>query len=228
MKKRDWVIPAALILLSLAPALGGTNRLMQVGSGAMTEDNARFMASPVPIVLHIVAAMVYSMLGAFQFSPGFRKQNRRWHRVAGKILLPAALIVATTGLWMTLTYPWPAHDGVAVFLERFVFGTLMLVSIALGIEALRQKKYAKHGDWMVRAYAIGMGAATQVFTHLPWFLLVDLKPGLTPRAIMMGLGWGINLVLAEWIIRNKGVRESVLRGVRNGVRGSVREVVGVA
>jgi hypothetical protein len=77
----------------------------------------------------------------------------------------------------------------------------MLISLALGIEALRQKNYKAHGDWMIRAYAIGMGAATQVLTHLPWFILVDLKPGLTPRAIMMGLGWAINVVLAEWIIR---------------------------
>jgi uncharacterized membrane protein len=201
VRKRDWLIPAALIVFSLVPALGGTSRLMQMSGGQATADNARFLASPVPIVLHIVAAMIYSMLGAFQFSPGFRKQNRRWHKVAGRVLLPCAIIVAGSGLWMTFTYPWPAHDGVAVFLERVVFGTGMMISIALGIEALRRKKYREHGDWMIRAYAIGMGAATQVLTHLPWFILVDLKPGLAPRAIMMGLGWAINVVLAEWIIR---------------------------
>jgi hypothetical protein len=77
----------------------------------------------------------------------------------------------------------------------------MLISVALGIEAIRRRKFSEHGDWMIRAYAIGMGAGTQVLTHLPWFILVDLKPGLTPRAIMMGAGWVINVVFAEWVIR---------------------------
>jgi len=201
MKKRDWLIPAGLIVLSLVPALGGASRLGQVAGGRATLENARFLAAPVPIVIHIVAAVLYSFVGALQFSPGFRKHNRQWHRIAGRVLLPCAVFVAGSGLWMTFNYPWPASDGVAVFMERLVFGTAMLISVALGIEAIRRRKFTEHGDWMIRAYAIGMGAGTQVLTHLPWFILVDLKPGLTPRAIMMGAGWVINVVFAEWVIR---------------------------
>jgi uncharacterized membrane protein len=188
-------------MLSLVPALAGTSRLMQLGSGAITPDNARFFAAPLPVVLHIVPAILYSILGAFQFSPGFRRRNRRWHRVVGRVLLPSAMLVATSGLWMTLTYPWPAGDGVAVYLERLVFGTAMLVSVVMGIDAIRRRKYSEHGDWMIRAYAIGMGAGTQVLTHLPWFILTDVKPGVTARGIMMGLAWVINLAVAEWVIR---------------------------
>jgi len=54
---------------------------------------------------------------------------------------------------------------------------------------------------MTRAYAIGLGAGTQVLTHLPWFVLVGGKPGELPRGVMMGAGWVINVVVAEWIIR---------------------------
>ena len=201
--RSSWLIPAGLILLSMVPALGGTMRLHQVGAGSATPENARFVAAPIPIVLHIVAALIYSFLGALQFSPGFRKQNRRWHRVAGRVLLPCAFVVAGSGLWMTVTYPWPANDGFAVYLERLIFGTAMLASIVMGIDALRRRKFAEHGDWMIRAYAIGMGAGTQVLTHLPWFILVDLKPSETPRAIMMGLGWLINAAVAEWIIHRR-------------------------
>lgn len=59
---------------------------------------------------------------------------------------------------------------------------------------------------MTRAFAIGLGAGTQVFTHLPWFLLVDRTPGETPRAIFMGAGWAINVLVAEWIIRSRRMR----------------------
>jgi uncharacterized membrane protein len=201
--RKDWLIPASLIALSLVPALAGTARLVQLGAGArVTPENARFFAAPVPVSLHITAAILYSILGAFQFSPGFRRRNRRWHRVVGRVLLPCATIVAMSGLWMTLTYPWPAGDGVLVYLERLVFGTAMLMSIALGVDAIRRRRFATHGDWMIRAYAIAMGAGTQVLTHLPWFILVNGKPGEGPRAVMMGAGWVINVIVAEWIIRS--------------------------
>jgi putative Mn2+ efflux pump MntP len=210
-KRSDWLIPLGLIILSLVPALGGTNRLMQVSAGRVTAENARFLAAPVPIVIHIICATLFSFLGALQFSPGFRKHNRRWHRIAGRVLLPCAIGVAISGLWMTLTYSFPANDGVAVFAERLVFGTAMLVCVALGIESLRKRKFSEHGDWMIRAYAIAMGAGTQVLTHLPWFILVDLKPGITPRTIMMGLGWVINIIFAEWVIRRGGSSRRVDR-----------------
>jgi hypothetical protein len=53
---------------------------------------------------------------------------------------------------------------------------------------------------MVRAYAIGLGAGTQVLTHLPWVLYFGAPDELT-RALLMGAGWAINLAVAEWIIR---------------------------
>lgn len=200
-KRYDWMIPAGLIALSLVPAVAGSARLAQLASGDTgAPEMARFFAAPLPVTIHIVAAIVYSILGAFQFSPGFRRGNGRWHRVAGRILIPAAILVSVTGIWMTLTYPSPPNDGVIVFVERLVFGSAMLWCVILGVDAIRRRRFAEHGAWMIRAYAIGLGAGTQVLTHLPWFVFSDLEPGVTPRAVMMGLGWVLNLVVAEWVI----------------------------
>ena len=207
--RSDWFVPTSLIGLSLVPAVAGSMRLAQLGGGAaVTADNARFFAAPVPVSLHIVAAIIYSILGAFQFSPGFRRRNRGWHRVAGRILIPSALVVALSGLWMTMTYPWPRGDGAIVYAERLVFGTAMLLSVFLGVYAIGRRNFVAHGEWMIRAYAIALGAGTQVVTHFPWFMLVDDKPGELPRALMMGAGWVINVLVAEWIIRKKGQRRA--------------------
>jgi len=208
--RSDWLVPASLILLSLVPALAGGVRLAHLAGGAhITPENARFFAAPLPVVVHIPAAVVYSILGALQFSPGFRRRRRGWHRAAGRILVPCALLVALSGLWMTLSYPWPAGDGEIVYIERLVFGSAMLVSIVLGVNAIRLRDFASHGEWMIRAYAIALGAGTQVLTHLPWFILGDGKPGELPRAVMMGAGWVVNIVVAEWIIRNRARRSGV-------------------
>ena len=202
MTKRDWWIPAGLVALSLVPAMAGLARLHQLASGApVTPENARFFAQPLPVIFHVCAAIPYSMLGALQFSPGFRKQNRPWHRSVGKVLLVCAVMVAMSGLWMTEFYSWPAGDGIGVYLERLVAGSSMLWSIAMGIRAILRRQWALHGEWMIRAYALALGAGTQVLTHLPWFIFVNMHPGETPRAVMMGAGWGINLVAAEWMIR---------------------------
>jgi hypothetical protein len=52
---------------------------------------------------------------------------------------------------------------------------------------------------MLRAYAIGMGAGTQVLTHLPWFILFG-QPIEGPRAVLMIGAWIINLAVAETLI----------------------------
>lgn len=198
---RAWRVPAALMLLSLVPALAGTARLLDLAGGVpATPDTARFHALPWPILLHIPAALVYSVLGAMQFSDALRREHRRWHRYAGRVLIPLAFVVAMTGLWMTLVYEMPAVDRGAVRVERLLVGAAMLLFLALGVRAVVERRYTVHGEWMIRAYALGMGAGTQVLTHLPWFILVDLAPPETPRAIMMGIAWVINAAVAEWVI----------------------------
>ena len=202
-RRSDYLVPGMLILLSLVPASAGTARLAQLAGGGgahVTPANARFFAQPLPVVVHILSVIPYSIVGAFQFSRGFRRRNRPWHRAAGKVLVVCGFGAALSGLWMAHFYPWPAGDGVVVYVERLVFGTGMFASMVLGVDAIRRRDFVAHGAWMIRAYAIGMGAGTQVLTHLPWFIFVG-KPGESARTVLMGAGWVINVVAAEWIIR---------------------------
>ena len=201
--RSEWWIPAGLIALSVVPALAGSARVAELASGAaMNADNARFVVMPVPVVLHIVAAIPFSMIGAFQFMPELRQRHLRWHRAAGKALVVLGLVVALSGLWMTQFYPWPPADGVVLYVERLAVGMGMLACIAFALDAIRRRDFAAHGAWMTRSYALALGAGTQVFTHLPYFLLVG-KPDTPARAVMMGAGWAINVGVAEWVIRRR-------------------------
>jgi len=207
--RNQWIILALLLVLCVVPVAGGIVRMTQLlGGGEVTPANARFFAAPIPVLLHILAIIPYSILGAFQFIPRFRRRNPKWHRVVGRILIPSGLVVALTGLWMSFFYPWPAGDGEVLFVMRLVVGALMIYSILRGVAAIQQRNFAQHGAWMLRGYALAMGAGTQVFTHLPWFLLVGgiVFPDELSRAVMMGAGWVINLLIAEWIIRRRSLR----------------------
>ena len=101
---------------------------------------------------------------------------------------------------MTLFYPWPDGDGIVLYGLRLLFGSVMLLSILLGVAAIQRRNFVLHGHWMMRGYAVGMGAGTQVLTQLPWMLIIG-QPNEATRALLMGAGWVINLGVTEWIIR---------------------------
>ena len=135
--RSDWLIPSSLIALSLVPAIAGIARLAQLAGGVtITPENARFFAAPLPVLLHIPAVILFSMCGALQFSPGFRRRRNGWHRAAGRILIPCGVVAALSGLWMAQFYPWPPGDGRILYVERLVVGSAMLLSIALSVVAI--------------------------------------------------------------------------------------------
>ncbi|MEV0562811.1 DUF2306 domain-containing protein [Dactylosporangium sp. NPDC050588] len=203
MTKATWLVPTGLIALSFVPMAAGTIRLVELGGGGTrTPDNARFFDQPLPVVLHIISASVFLLLGAFQFSPGLRRRRAGWHRAAGRLLIPLGIVAALTGLWMSVMYDLPPADGTLVMLERLLFGTVMAVALGLGFAAARRRDFPTHSAWVTRGYAIGLGAGTQAITHAPWFLFVG-EPGPSARAFLMGAGWVINLAVAEWAIRRR-------------------------
>jgi uncharacterized membrane protein len=200
-----WLI-AALLLLSAIPLASGAFRLTQLAGGAaITPANARFFASPLPVLLHIVSASVYALLGAFQFANGFRRRWPSWHRWAGRLLVVCGLLVGLSGLWMTLFYPWPKGDGALLYAFRLLFGSVMVVSIVLGFTTIRRGDVSGHRAWMARAYAIGLGAGTQALTLAAGALIAG-PPSELSRALLMGAAWVINLAIAEWIIRRRSAR----------------------
>ena len=200
--KRQWWVPLGLVLLSLVPVLAGAARVGELTGGAqITAENARFFASPVPVVVHIIGASVYCLLGAFQFAPALRRR-RRWHRIAGRVLVPFGLAAAVSGLWMTLFYARPPADDVLLTPIRLVFGAAMVACLVLGVTAIRRRDIAAHRAWMARGYAVALGAGTQVLTHLPWMVLVGQPTG-TPRVVLMLAGWVINLAVVEWALRRR-------------------------
>lgn len=206
--KANWLIPAGLIALSVIPAAAGVLRMIELGGGAeITPENARFFAAPLPALLHILSSVIYCVLGALQFSPGFRHRKPKWHRAAGRILIPCGLLAALSGLWMTQFYPAANFDGQLVYAMRLLVGSAMAVFLCLGFEAIRRRDIPRHRAWMMRGYAIGIGAGTQVLAHLPWYLFPSIH-GELARALFIGAGWAINLAVAEWLI----LRERRQRG----------------
>lgn len=199
--KHHWLVPTGLIALSLVPVAAGSARLAQLAGGAVaTPDNERFVSTPLPVVLHIVGATIFCLLGALQFSTSLRR--RAWHRRTGRLVAPAGIVAALSGLWMAVFYDLPASDNDVLMAIRLVVGTGMVLALVVAVVAVRRRDFERHRDWMMRGYAIGIGAGTQVLTTLPWVLTFG-QPSPMVRAGLMGAGWAINLAVAEWFIRRR-------------------------
>jgi uncharacterized membrane protein len=206
-RQRGWRLPAALVALSLVPVMAGTARLVELAGGPVViPTDARFTASPLPVVLHIACAATYAFLGALQFAHRFRSRRPGWHRAAGRVLVVAGLGVALSALWLTLFFPSQPGSGTLLFLLRLVFAPAMVGSLLLGVAAIRRRDILAHRAWMMRAYAIALGAGTQAFTEGVGGAVF----GHSPLALdaSRGAAWVINLAVAEWAVRRPSTTPS--------------------
>jgi uncharacterized membrane protein len=217
-RSAGWWVPYALVTLVVVPAIAGSLRLVELAGGPqLLPADPRITASPVPVVVHIVSAVSYAVLGAFQFSASLRRRRPRWHKVAGRALVVLGLAVAFSALWMTLFYPRQPGTGILAFLFRLTFGCGMAACITLGFSAIRRGRVAQHRAWMTRAYALALGAGTQVFTK-------GVGPAVFGTSVLtldlsLGAGWVINLAVAEHIIRRHARRPV---GSRSTTRATAR------
>lgn len=202
LKTSEWVILSCLLLLSFVPCVGGIFRLMELGNGtSVLPENPRVLAAPLPVIVHLLGSIPYTVLGILQFLPGVRNAFPRWHRRSGRLLLVLGFLAAFSGLWMTHFYDFPAElQGPLLYWVRVFVGIGMIASLGLGISSVLKKRIATHLVWMTRAYALAQGAGTQVLTVISWTLMFGEPVGLT-RDILMTLSWVINLCVAEAFIR---------------------------
>ena len=198
--KRSWPVPAALIALVTIAVIAGVLRLVQLSGGPATlPANPRYDASPVPVVVHVVSAIVFALVGAFQFVPRLRRRPRAWHRRAGRVVVVAGLGVALSALWLNQFFPRAHATRDIVYPLRWVFGVALVVTLVLGFRAARSRNFPRHRVWMIRSFAIALVGGTQVFTL--WFGGAIFGTGDIAQALMIVGAWAINLAVAEWVIR---------------------------
>jgi Predicted membrane protein (DUF2306) len=213
-RSAGWLLPAGLITLGLIPILANALRRVAIAVGADGSSAGGSGGMSLPVILHVVGATVFVVLGALQFSAAFRRRRPTWHRIAGRVAILAALLAAGSGLW--LAFATLSDYSPLLFLFRLMAAAGMAMCIILGFRAIRQRRLPRHRAWMIRAFAIGLGAATQVFT-LGFGEAIFGRSELSV-ALLNGAGWAINLTVAEWVIRRTPRRVVRPAVARTGVR----------
>ena len=196
----------ALFLLALIPVLIGSGILMSMQQGSLntfTEpaDLIRRESYPFALTAHILGGSTMLLLGFAQFSSRLRRAFPAWHRWAGRGLILLGVVFALAGLRMNFSGHAQAdsalYDG-----AQTLAAALFLATLWLGFTAIRRGDVARHRVWMLRAYALTLGAATQTILLLPVFLLFGKVEGLVLDLAFIS-GWLVNLAVAEALIRRR-------------------------
>lgn len=228
ISRREWAFLALVFLYSFIPAIGGLFRIPELlGMSAIIPPNPRAVIDPVPITLHILGSSVFCLAGAVQFLPSLRRHRPTLHRTLGRVVAAAGCVSALTGLWMTVSYAFPAAlQGTLLYGARVTLSIAMAGFIVWAIVAIRARNLAAHRAAMVRAYAIAQGASTQTALFLIAMILVGTEPLGVARDLMMVAAWAINIGFAEVLIhRAFGTRRT--RRTR-GPRGNSMDHMDVA
>jgi hypothetical protein len=121
---------------------------------------------------------------------------------------------------MTAFHPIPTSlQGPLLHAVRLAVASAMVASLLIAWRSILRGDVPRHEAFMIRAYALGQGAGTQVLVLLPWMLLSGESGGLT-RDLLMTLSWAINIVVAESIIRYRAARRAP--GGKSGLAPSAR------
>jgi hypothetical protein len=97
-----------------------------------------------------------------------------------------------------------APGGNLLWTVRLLVASTMAGAIVLGFAAIRRRDIAAHRAWMIRAYALALGAGTQTVTQGVGQAVFGT--GELSTALSISAGWVVNAAVAEWIIRRPGAR----------------------
>lgn len=167
--------------------------------------------------LHIGFAGLSSALGPWQFSKRLRSRRPRVHRGVGRAYLVSVALGAVSALVMSMF----SSVGLLGF---FGFGSLAGLwgwTAWRGYRAIRERDLPGRQAWMIRNFALTYAAVTLrawfgvlVLAQVPFAQGADPFPAVLAQAYapLPFLCWLPNLVIAEWMIRRRGLPAPHLAG----------------
>lgn len=196
------VVPLALLLATLLPILLAVVQVVQIPLGALPEDSQRLTATPILHFMHVLGGATFAILGPIQFGRALLPKFGRLHRVLGRVFVATGAMIPFSSLG--LLWHFPDTYSVAISGGRLVFGIGLGVALTMAVRAIFARDLVRHRNWMIRAYAIGIGATAVTMVFFPIYLITGEPPrGLVADAAFLG-AWTGCVVFAEILVRRIG------------------------
>lgn len=201
MRRRPVIIPAALLAVSSLTIGVALVQAVQIITNSLPLDSLRLARMPISHFTHAVGGAVFGILGPLQFGRVLAGRFGTLHKIMGRIFVLCGLALALSS--MTLLWGFGGDSSILVSGGRFVFGLGLGVALILAVLAIRERDVKRHTRWMIRAYAIGMGATVVSLVFIPIYAITGEPPiGVTADLIFIG-SWACAIALAEYVVRRR-------------------------
>jgi len=169
----QWLFAAYILWVLVRPLLTGegeaVNRLTFI-TGHVAGDTF----GNATLVGHLLAAGILNLVGLLQFLPWLRRRFPAWHRWAGRSFMLLALVATVSGFW--LSWGRGALLGEISAIAISINGVLIVLAVVMAWRLARQRRFAEHRRWAIRAFLLVSGV------------------------------WMLRLGLMAWVIINQGPR----------------------
>jgi uncharacterized membrane protein len=176
-----------LVLLGPAQFRGGL-------SNPAAALDAGFDRHTALTLIHILPGALFLGLVPFQFVGSIREKHLPLHRWMGRCLVVLGLIIGISAMVMTYKMNIGGANETAA---TTLFGILFLICLMKAYLHIRRKEIARHREWMIRMYGVGLGVATT----RPIVGMFFAFRRLTPHeffGIAFWLGFTITFLVAEY------------------------------
>jgi uncharacterized membrane protein len=193
------VVLVALYFGTLLTILLALVQVVQIPLGGLPEDSQRLGATPVWHFMHVLGGATFGILGPIQFGRALMPRYGLLHRIVGRIFVAAGAMISLSSLG--LLWRFPDTYSVAISSGRLLFGIGLGVALAIAMQAVYKRDFTRHRNWMIRAYAIGIGATAVTTVFFPIYLITGEPPkGLAADIAFLG-AWTACVIFAEGLVR---------------------------
>jgi len=158
--------------------------------------NTGFAKHTALTLIHILPGALFLGLVPFQFAGSIRQKHLQLHRWMGRCLVVLGLIIGISALVMSYKMNIGGPNETAA---TTLFAILFLICLVKAYIHIRRKEVARHREWMIRMYGVGLGVATT----RPIVGIFFAFRRLTPHeffGIAFWLGFTITFLVAEgWV-----------------------------
>jgi uncharacterized membrane protein len=158
--------------------------------------DAGFARHLVLTLIHILLGALFLVLAPLQFVPGIRRNHLQIHRWMGRVLVVCGLIIGASALIMSYRMNIGGPNETAA---TTLFAIVFLICLLKAYVHIRRKEVARHREWMIRAYGVGLGVATTRPIVGAFFAARRLTPH-EFFGIAFWLGFTVTFLVAEaWV-----------------------------
>jgi len=183
------------VMVVLAVAVGAYALAVALAPGLRSSFvEALFREKALRAAGHLTAGGVSIVAGAVQFSGRLRVERPAVHRLVGKVYLAAVLVSGASALLLAPV----SSGGMAAHAGFGLMAILWLGTAGVAYASVRDGAYEAHRAWMIRSYAICLGAVT-LRVYLPLSQVAGI-PFAEAYPAIAWLCWVPNLLVAEWLV----------------------------